>query len=712
MFDFHKLLRQKLAWGARRPSQTDPALLALFDEGAAGIAELDLASGRFVRLNRRFAELLRRDAAWLLASGPGDLIHPEDRAAVLDDMAKAIRAGGRWEAEVRHLDTDGGLFWLRIGCSVWRRNADGAPIGAVAVVQDVSESVANRERLRHSEELLRLGQQIGRIGSFSRDLKTGVLNCDSYTSRMFGLPTGEAAQSRQQWFGGIAPEDRRRVQETIEAALTRRDEEVDFECRITLPEGVVRYLEVRARYYYDDDATPLRSVGVVIDVTERKNAEDRLAYAAQHDPLTGLGNRALYQARVADAADRLARLGQGFALLCLDLDRFKDVNDTLGHPKGDRLLIGVAARLRENLRAGDTLARLGGDEFAVIQTSLAHPDDAGRLAERLVAAIAEPFALDGESIVIGASIGVAVAPRDGVESEALLSAADLALYQAKSRAMRGWRYFEPEMNVQAVQRREFERDMRTGLEQGHFELFYQPVIQVASLKVERFEALLRWRHPERGLIPPDDFIPLAEENGFIAPLGAWVLQQACRDAVTWPATIGVAVNISAVQIGVGDLDRIVMQALADSGLAAERLELEVTETALLNDSETTLARLRKLKAIGVRIVMDDFGAGHSSLGYLQSFPFDTVKIDRSFAAGVDQLLKNAAIVKAIIDLCAALGMTATIEGVETEGQFRALKRMGGQKVQGFLFSPPRPAHCVAGLIAQFGGNARTAQAAE
>ncbi len=689
--------------------EKDAALAALFETGTAGISEVDLPSGRFVRVNRRFCEIMKRDAAQLLSMGPGDLIHPEDRDAVKAEWMNAMIAAGHWEAEVRHILPDGGALWVRIGVSAWRRDEADAPQRCIAIMQDVTERLNG---LRNSEELLRLGQKAGRIGAFNRDLQTGLLDCGAETRSMFGLPFGDGPITPETWLSACVPEDRLRFLEAVNAALDGRIEDVGFEFRIQRPDDAgVRHLELRGRYFYDSDGRPLRSVGVVIDVTERKQAEERLAYAARHDALTGLANRTLFAERLSAASAR-ALTGEGFAVLCLDLDRFKDVNDALGHLQGDRLLIEVATRLRAELRAGDTLARLGGDEFAVIQVDVRNPEDSGRLARRLVERIAEPFTLDDQRVTVGASVGVAVAPRDGVKGEELLNAADLALYQAKAQATRGWRYFEPHMNAQAQLRREFEQDLRIALERGEFELFYQPVLEVSTLSAKHFEALVRWRHPEKGLVPPDKFIPLCEENGLIAPLGAWVLRRACADAVHWPDDIGVAVNISAIQVAAGDLDLVVAAALKESGLAAERLELEITETALLNDSESTLAMLSKVKTLGVRIAMDDFGAGYSSLGYLQSYPFDKVKIDRAFAQGVDRSPKSAAIVKAMLDLCAALEMSTTIEGVETEAQFQALAKMGGKTVQGFLFSPPRPADCVPALLAQFGGSPALPRAAE
>lgn len=693
-------------------AEQDAALAALFETGTAGICEVDMRSQRFVRVNRRFCEILKRDAALLLTMTPRDIVHPDDRVAIEVEVAKAMEVSGKWEAEVRYILPDGDIVWARVGASIWRRDENGAPLRRISVVQDITESVKVKERLIQSEELLRLGHRVGRIGSFVRDLRTGELECSPECRHIFGLAPVEGKISRAAWMAGFLPEDQAGLVEAIEAALKRRDPEIACECRIRRrSDGSFRHLEMRARYFYDEAGRATRSVGVVIDITERKEAEERFAYAARHDALTGLPNRTLFHERLNEATER-AQQGEAFAILCLDLDRFKDVNDTFGHPEGDRLLIEAAARLRSELRAQDTLARLGGDEFAIIQTGVIDPEDAARLARRLVERFAEPFAIKGQSVLVGASVGVAMAPRDGARAEDLLIAADLALYRAKAQATRGWRFFDPQMNEEARERRELEQDLRRALENDEIEVFYQPVLDVATLRVSRFEALARWRHPQRGFVPPDQFIPLCEEIGLIFPLGERVLSRACADAMTWPAPIGVCVNISAVQVSAGNLDQIVAAALAASGLAAERLELEITETALLRDSEATLSVLHKLKALGVRLAMDDFGAGHSSLGYLQKFPFDKVKIDRAFTQTVDQSPKSAAIVRAIVNLCAALGMTTTIEGVETEAQFQAVAKMGGQNVQGYLFSRPQPAERAPALIAQFGGSPEEQRAAE
>ena len=853
MFNFFDCLRRlsgssRALTLARRTAanalaEKDAALDSLFDTGTAGIAVVDLQSVRFVRVSRRFCEMMRRDAAELLTLGPPDIIHPDELDRVRTQWMGAMYGAGAWEDEVRHVGPDGGVIWVRIGVSVWQRDESGTPLRCIAVLQDVSENIHAMERLRVSEEMLRLGQKTGRIGSFSRDLRTGLIECDPQSREIIGLPPGDAPFPTDAWLATVLAEDRDEVVAGIRAAIQRGDAEVSIEYRTRgLPDGelrnmqmrarytfdeqgnairsvgvaidvteikkvekrlrasetlmrmgmeigqigayrrdlardgviecgpetralqglpagdepvpigawmaaldppdaervvaeakaavamrlpelqshyrfrrapgeALRHMEVRTRYEYDGDGRPLASVGVVIDVTHRIEAEKQLAYAAHHDALTGLPNRVLFCERMNEALARGHR-GESFAVLCLDLDRFKEVNDTLGHPVGDRLLVEVSQRLRQELREMDTLARLGGDEFSVIQSGLSQPEDVSALARRLIQRISEPFVIDGQQIVVGLSIGIAIAPDDGGQQDELLKAADMALYRAKAEGRGVWRYFEPEMNTRMQLRRALEVDLRRALERDEFVMFYQPIVDIQSRKIKSFEALIRWRHPELGLLAPDGFIPMCEDIGLIRPLGAWVLRQACADAALWPSSVGVAVNLSPAQFQGRDLVETVSAALRDAGLPAHRLELEITETVMLQDTEATLATLHGLKRLGVRIAMDDFGTGYSSLSYLQSFPFDKVKIDRSFTQGLDRSRESDAIVKAVTSLCEGLQMSTTAEGVETEEQFQALARKGCREAQGFLFSPAREVAEIPLLLERLGFADALAQAAE
>jgi diguanylate cyclase (GGDEF)-like protein len=366
------------------------------------------------------------------------------------------------------------------------------------------------------------------------------------------------------------------------------------------------------------------------------------------------------------------------------------VNDTLGHSMGDALLRAVSERLLNCIRDLDTIARLGGDEFAIIQIAPAEPHEAAALAERIIETIAAPFSLEGHQIGIGTSVGIALAPSDGVLGEELLQKADLALYRAKMDGRNTFRFFEPGMDAQMQERRAIEVDLRNALAANQFELYYQPLVTMESGRITGFEALLRWHHPQRGLVPPGDFIPLAEEVGLVVPIGEWVLQQACREAASWPGNVHVAVNLSPAQFRSRNLLPAITLALANSGLDPSRLELEITESVLLYENQSTLTTLSQIKALGVRIAMDDFGTGYSSLSYLRSFPFDKIKIDRSFIRDLANSEDCVAIVRAVTSLGASLGMKTIAEGVETVEQMERLRLEGCEEVQGFLISPPRP----------------------
>jgi diguanylate cyclase (GGDEF)-like protein len=427
------------------------------------------------------------------------------------------------------------------------------------------------------------------------------------------------------------------------------------------------------------------------DITEQRRSEVKIEYMAHHDSLTGLANRVLLNERLEHAIAQVNR-HETVAVHHLDLDQFKAVNDTFGHPVGDKLLKIVADRLRGLVRETDTIARMGGDEFAIVQPFIADPADATALAQRIITLMSEPYVIDGHQAVIGASIGIAVGPGDGTSADKLLRNADLALYRAKGDGRGTFRFFEPAMDQQMQTRRIMEQDLRKALPAGEFELYYQPVVNLANSEISGFEALIRWNHPERGIVSPAAFIPLAEEIGFIVPLGEWVIRQACVTAARWPEHLRVAVNISAVQFRTSGLMQVIVGALAASGLDPTRLEIEITETVLLHNREATLAVLHQLRALGVRIAMDDFGTGYSSLTYLQCFPFDKIKIDRSFVKDITENSGSLNIVRAVAALANGMGMTATAEGVETREQLDQITSEGCTEMQGFLFSQPIPAH--------------------
>ncbi|SDT20801.1 bifunctional diguanylate cyclase/phosphodiesterase [Bradyrhizobium canariense] len=445
---------------------------------------------------------------------------------------------------------------------------------------------------------------------------------------------------------------------------------------------------------------PLKSGGWVAtqeDITERRRAEKKIAHLAHYDALTDLPNRVLFREQLERELERTKR-GEQLAMLYIDIDEFKSVNDSLGHPVGDELLKAVASRLRNCVRETDFVARLGGDEFAVVQTGVGQPSDVMELVKRIYETIREPYECLGHHVTTDASIGIAMAPHDGTDLDQLLKSADLAMYGAKSDGRRTYRFFEAEMDARVKARRTLELDMRQAIVDGAFELHYQPVVNLHSNEIVGCEALLRWRHPVRGMISPAEFIPIAEETGLICEIGDWVLATACAEAAGWPSNIRLAVNVSPVQFRSHAFSLKVANTLAATGLSANRLELEITEAVLIRDDETARTLLQHLRSLGVRIALDDFGTGYSSLSYLRRFPFDKIKIDRSFVDGITESDGSSSIVQAVINIANAQNMTTTAEGVETESQREMLRDLGCTEMQGFLFSRPRPVMEIRSLL--------------
>ena len=474
-----------------------------------------------------------------------------------------------------------------------------------------------------------------------------------------------------------------------------KDEYIEWRNKVAIsPEPTDSIVELRNGRTIKIRHRPMPDGGWVAtheDITEQRRSEVKIEYMAHHDALTDLANRVLLNERLEQALGRRIHREQAVAVHHLDLDQFKAVNDTFGHHAGDKLLKIVADRLRALVRETDTIARMGGDEFVIVQAPITDPAEATALAQRIIGSISEPFDIDGHQAMIGASIGIAVGPGDGLIPDKLLRNADLALYRAKGDGRGTFRFFETAMDHQMQTRRIMEQDLRKALPSGEFELYYQPVVNLANNDISGFEALIRWNHPRQGLVAPASFIPLAEEIGFIVPMGEWVIRQACATAAGWPEDIRVAVNISAAQFRSPGLMQVIVGALAASGLQPTRLEIEITETVLLHNREATLAVLHQLRSLGVRIAMDDFGTGYSSLTYLQCFPFDKIKIDRSFVKNITDNVGSLNIVRAVAALANGMGMTTTAEGVETREQRDRIASEGCTEMQGYLFSRPLPA---------------------
>lgn len=578
--------------------------------------------------------------------------------------------------------------WLRVSLS---QTQDG---GLVAIFSDISVIRMQQERLRATN--LRLDAALDNMsqGLCMYDTENLLKVANRRFCEIFGIPLAQVRPGMS--FRDVLQLSQHRGSDGLKwvsddlgdhaALVARRGKGTEL---LDLSDG--RVVAVTHQ--------PLSDGGWIAtyeDVTERRRAEERISFMARHDSLTGLPNRNLLHERIESAAAQLDR-DRGFALLCLDLDNFKQVNDTLGHTIGDELLRSVAQRLQACLREADTVARLGGDEFAIVQPGVSGPEQAAILAERIMHVLSAPYDLFGHRALVGVSCGIALAPQDGRTGDKLLKNADLALYRAKADGRGTFKFYDPEMDIRLQARRALELDLRDALEKEEFEVFYQPIYESSLTRITGFEALLRWRRPNGDLISPAEFIPIAEEIGLIIPLGEWALRRALEEAAKWPQEIKIAVNVSAVQFRTG-LVQVVSDALAASGLAADRLELEITESVLLTRGPSTLTILHELRALGVRIAMDDFGTGYSSLSYLRSFPFDKIKIDRSFVRDLSLSEETGVIVRAIVSLATSLGMETTAEGVENEGQLARLRIEGCNQVQGFLFSPPVPAQEVGDLL--------------
>ena len=575
-------------------------------------------------------------------------------------------------------------------------------LGWVVTHEDVTEELASSEivqkRKRELErQNIRLDAAVNNIsqGLCMFDPKGRLVICNAPYARIYNLPDelvrpGTPLETilDRLFETGIHPSD-----------YASRDEYVAWRqgviARGQYEKNVVEYGQRTILMQHH----PMKDGGFVStheDITEQRQQEARIQHLARHDALTELPNRAQFLDEMANTEAMIER-GDKVAVLCIDLDHFKSVNDTLGHSIGDKVLKQASARLWGTTRETDLLARLGGDEFALLLRPIEKPSDAAIIAERIVKTMTSPFSIDGHQIAIGASVGIAIAPQDGETTDVLMKNADLALYRAKSEGRSTFHFFEKEMDAAIQKRRSIESGLRAALQLNELRVVFQPLVGLKENKVTCLEALLRWNHDGKD-ISPGEFIPIAEETGLIVPIGEWVLREACNTAVMWPSDARVAVNLSPVQFKNKRLFEVIHSILGETGLPPTRLELEITESLMLNDNEQTLQTLHRLRAIGIRISMDDFGTGYSSLSYLRAFPFDKIKIDRSFMRDLESRGDSLAIIKAVIGLGHSLGMSTTAEGVETEEQLRAVREQGCNEVQGFLFSPPLPPAALANLL--------------
>ncbi|MGZ5149184.1 MAG: putative bifunctional diguanylate cyclase/phosphodiesterase [Burkholderiales bacterium] len=566
---------------------------------------------------------------------------------------------------------------------------------------------ANRAFLELTQSQARLinAQRIAQLGNWEWHVTTGEVQRSEEIYRIIGLSSQQFCEAYGSFLELVHPDDRRVVKDAMYIALHRQQPfYVDF--RVVRPDGSIRVVHEQGEVHCDATGRPVRMQGTTQDITERKRAAEQIRQLALYDSLTGLPNRHLFKQQLSHAIACAQRGGQGLVVLSLDLDRFKRVNETLGHGGGDHLLKDAASRLSKSLRATDyvarddldgihqCVARPGGDEFTVL-LSVEQTEDAAKVARRILEALSEPFVVDAAEIVVSASIGIAVYPLDGSDAESLLKNADAAMHHAKEQGKNNYQYYNGEMNSSALERLALESDLHRALERNEFTLHYQPKIELIGGSIVGVEALIRWRHPERGLVSPVEFIPVAEETGLIIDIGEWVLRSACAQLRAWDQSghtaVPVAVNISAKQFLQRDIAETVMRALREHGVPPHLLELEITESTAMHNVEATSTTLRELKALGVHIAIDDFGTGYSSLSYLKRLPIDSLKIDRSFVTGLPEDQDDASIAHAVITMAHALRLKVVAEGVENKAQLDFMAANGCDEMQGFYFSRPLPA---------------------
>ena len=637
-------------------------------------------------------------------------IHPEDQPRVSQAASRHFESGAPFFEEYRIVKRDGSiLHWHH--CATLLPGADGRPPLCIGTVTDVSGRRQIEEALRLSEKRYRTLFERNLAGVYRSTLEGRILDCNESFARIFGYSSREEVLQQAAWDFYVKPEDR----QAALAKLLERQSLTNYELCLKRKDGSLVWVLESENLIEGPDGRLSVIEGTTIDITERKRAEEQVKHLAFHDPLTNLPNRLLFSDRLTLAVAQAHRHAQRLAVLFLDLDRFKVINDSLGHSVGDELLRQVAERIQEYVREGDTVARLGGDEFTLLVPGITAEEDAAKIAKKICDAIHDPFWIDGRELFVTTSMGVAVYPSDGHDAETLVRNADSAMYRAKEQGRDNYQLYTPAMNAKAVERLSLESRLRQAVANDELELHFQPFFDLKTANVLGAEALLRWRHPELGLIPPGEFIPIAELSGLIVPIGEWVLRTACAEARKWHASgfsgLTVSVNLSSRQFQQADLVSQVTNALAETGLEPDKLDLEITESNAMQNAEHSINTLWGLKKQGVRISMDDFGTGYSSLNYLKRFPIDRIKLDQSFVRDLPGDKDDAAIAMAVIAMGRSLELVVIAEGVETEEQLAFLKDRDCDQLQGFLLSKPLPPEAFASFLEDRRASAGAARAA-
>lgn len=672
--------------------ESEERFRATFEQASVGMAlrGVDPRNPRWLRVNQKLCDILGYTTDELLNLTSIDVTPPDERGASIDYNDKLVRGEvTAYSREKRYIRKDGQTIWANISLTAVR-GADGKPAHVISIIQDITDRKRVEQALRESEEQFhQLANNIPQIFWICDAQQKDMVYVSPAYERVTGQSIGGLRANARSWLDSVHAEDRERVRNARIAAGDGRYDEV---FRVVRPDGSIRWVRDRAFPIYDEHGRIYRIAGIAEDITDMRESEERLLYLAHYDNLTSLPNRVLFYDRLKQALSQARRNEWVTAVMFLDLDRFKNVNDTLGHGAGDLLLRQVSERLAGCVRSGDTVGRLSGDEFSIVLSNLSGPDDASLVAQKIMATLGKPFNLYGKEVFVSASIGITLFPADTLDQDTLIQNADTAMYRAKELGRNSFRFYTPEMNARALEKLSLESSLRRALERQEFLLYYQPKASLATGEVIGVEALLRWRHPDLGLVSPVEFMPMLEETGLIVATGEWVIRAACAQIKAWQEAgvnpVPVAVNLSARQFQVKDLGTTISRILEEEGIRHELLELEITEGSLASNDEEAASTLAYLNSLGVRVAIDDFGTGYSSLSRLKGFPLDALKIDGSFVRDITTDADDAAITRAIITMAHSLGLSVVAEGVETEEQLAFLDVNGCDQIQGYYFSTP------------------------